>query len=78
MPALEAGNPFHLESICREGHYYGLQQPKRSGHVVETIHRFGKLAVDELNGHRRALREPKKDFAKLMIGLIGCSFYRTS
>jgi hypothetical protein len=46
--------------------------------VAETIHWFGKLAVDELNGHRRALREPKKDFAKLMIGLIGCSFYRTS
>jgi len=39
--------------------------------VPETIHRFGNLAVDELNGHRRAPREPKKDFAKLMIGLIG-------
>ena len=38
--------------------------------MAETIHRFGESAIDELNGHRRAPREPKKDFAKLMIGLI--------
>jgi hypothetical protein len=38
--------------------------------MVEGQHRFGKPAIDELNGCRPARRLPANDFALLMIGLI--------
>jgi hypothetical protein len=44
--------------------------PTRCEQMAEKIYRFNKSTIDELNGRRRAPPEPKKDFAKLMIGLI--------
>lgn len=38
--------------------------------MVEQPYRFGKSAIDELNGRPRARRVPTKDFALLMAGLI--------
>ena len=37
--------------------------------MAENEHRFGVPAIDELNGHRRARREPTKNFVLLMAGL---------
>jgi hypothetical protein len=38
--------------------------------VIEIVHRFGQLAIDELNGHRSARCEAPRNFLLLMIGLI--------
>jgi hypothetical protein len=38
--------------------------------MPENDHRFGASVIGELNGRRRARREPIKNFALLMIGLF--------
>jgi len=38
--------------------------------MAENVHRIGESAIDELNGHRSVRREPPKNFALLMTGLI--------
>lgn len=37
--------------------------------MVGKLHRYGKSAIDELNGHPEARRVPTRDFALLMTGL---------
>jgi len=38
--------------------------------MAENELRFGRSAIDELNGHRRGRREPTRNFVLLMAGLF--------
>jgi hypothetical protein len=59
----------HLLQLKTSDPTLHAEQTKETA-MAENTHRFGMSAIDELNGHRWARREPKKNFALLMSGLI--------